>query len=72
MSLRQKAFHDTHNYGLGGGDYSGTGGKDIKQRIRVVNSGGKCGRQSGGWKEKRQTYNRIWSYDDELEDGLIQ
>ena len=72
MSLRQKAFHDTHNYGLGGGDYSGTGGKETKQRIRVVKSGGKYGRQACGGKEKRLTYNRIWSYDDELEDGLIQ
>ena len=47
--LRQKALRETHNYGLCGGEDSGTGGtsgKETNQRRRVVEGGGKDRRQA--------------------------
>ena len=32
LYLRQKDLHETYNYGLGGEEDSGTGGKEAKER----------------------------------------
>ena len=57
MSLRQKDLRETHNYSLGGGDYSGTGGKETKHKIQLGEGDGKDRRRAD---------------DDELKDELIQ
>ena len=41
VSLRKKDLRKTQNYGLGGGEDSGTGGKKTKQRRQVGEGGGK-------------------------------
>ena len=41
LSLIQKAFYETHNYGIGGGEESVTGGNETKQSRRVGEGGGK-------------------------------
>ena len=46
MSLRQKALHETHNYGLGEWGESRTGGKDVEQRRRVSKGGRKDSRRA--------------------------
>ena len=46
MSLRQNTLRETHNYVLGGGEYSGKGGKETKQRRHVGEGGGKDRRQA--------------------------
>ena len=55
MSLRHRDLRETHNYGLGVGGYSGTGGKDTKQRRQVGEGGGEDRRQAVGGKDRRRT-----------------
>ena len=61
--LRQKTLSETHNHGLGGGEESGTGGKETKQRRQV-------GLRDG--KDMRRVENRRQADDDESKEKLIQ
>ena len=46
LSLRQEALRETHNYCVGAGEDSCTGGKDTKHSIRVGEGSGKDMRQA--------------------------
>ena len=41
--MRQKVLHETHNYGLDGGEDSGTSEKETKQKRQVGEGGEKIG-----------------------------